>query len=44
MIVVVDSGLIKVDWKMISGLGIQSIIMMGFNFVFYFEEVIFDEF
>jgi N-acetylglucosamine kinase-like BadF-type ATPase len=43
MIVVVDSGSTKADWKMISGSGIQSITTMGFNPVFHSEEVIFDE-
>jgi N-acetylglucosamine kinase-like BadF-type ATPase len=43
MIVVVDSGSTKADWKMISGSDIQSITTMGFNPVFHSEEVIFEE-
>ncbi|MEQ8704309.1 MAG: hypothetical protein RIC19_10340 [Phaeodactylibacter sp.] len=43
MIVVVDSGSTKADWKMISGSDIQSITTMGFNPVFHSEEVIYNE-
>lgn len=43
MIVIVDSGSTKADWKMISGSQVQSITTMGFNPVFHSEEDIYDE-
>lgn len=43
MIIIVDSGSTKADWKMISGDHIQSITTMGFNPVFHSEEVIYKE-
>ena len=43
MIVVVDSGSTKADWKMINGSEVQSITTMGFNPVFHSEDAIYDE-
>ncbi len=43
MIVVVDSGSTKADWKMIKNGDIQSITTMGFNPVFHSEDKIYKE-
>lgn len=43
MIVVVDSGSTKADWKMVNGKGVASISTVGFNPVFHSEEKIFGE-
>ncbi len=43
MIVIVDSGSTKADWKMVDKSGIQSITTVGFNPVFHDEERIYGE-
>lgn len=43
MIVVVDSGSTKADWKMVNETGVQSITTMGFNPVFHTENKIYQE-
>ena len=43
MIVVVDSGSTKADWKMVNSKGVQSISTMGFNPVFHSENKIYQE-
>ena len=43
MIVVVDSGSTKADWKMVNTAGTQSISTMGFNPVFHSENKIYQE-
>ncbi|MCB0558471.1 MAG: hypothetical protein H6573_17850 [Lewinellaceae bacterium] len=43
MVVVVDSGSTKADWKMVNSNGMQSISTMGFNPVFHTENKIYQE-
>ncbi|MCB0566080.1 MAG: hypothetical protein KDD01_17045 [Phaeodactylibacter sp.] len=43
MIVVVDSGSTKADWKMVNSKGVQTISTMGFNPVFHSENKIYQE-
>ena len=43
MIVVVDSGSTKADWKMVHDTGVQSLTTMGFNPVFHTENKIYQE-
>ncbi|MCB9298182.1 MAG: hypothetical protein H6559_34435 [Lewinellaceae bacterium] len=43
MIVIVDSGSTKADWKMVNSTGTRTISTMGFNPVFHSENKIYQE-